>query len=80
LFKHVTVRLIEHFGKQKNHLRLNLIDETGSTASAIGFFLNKENFPVLVEQDLPVVDLYATLELSRYGWKEELRLRIIDIK
>jgi len=79
LFPRVTVRLAEHFGKTKNHLRLDLIDEKGDTASAIGFFLQKDSFPASDLSSGSVIDLLATLELSRFRGREELRLRIVDI-
>jgi single-stranded-DNA-specific exonuclease len=76
LFSGVTVRLVEKFGKTKNHLRLHLIDDKGDTASAIGFFMTPELVGVA---NGDTIDLLATFEESRFRGKVELRLRIVSV-
>jgi single-stranded-DNA-specific exonuclease len=79
-FPRVTVRLAEQFGKTKNHLRFDLVDDRGDTASAIGFFMDPSTYPNVDLSSGSKVDLYATMELSRFRGKEELRLRVVDVK
>lgn len=76
----VQIRLAEQFGKSKDHLRLHLVNERGDTRSAIGFFMTREQFPDVSFESGATIDLFGTLELSRFRGKEELRMRILDIR
>ena len=70
---------ISLFGKKKEHLKINFKNKKGQIISAIGFFIKLEDFPVKIEKG-EKIDLLANLEKSFFGGKEELRLRIVDIK
>jgi len=79
LFRGVTLVKVEAFGKEKNHLKITIADETGREAQAIGFFMNPKSFP---ELDLSVgktIDLTATIEKSFFRGRPELRLRIVNM-
>lgn len=78
LFEHVEIKGIKTFGKEKNHLELQLQDEGGRTISAIGFFLSPENFKISINEGT-AINLVATLEKSVFRGRPELRLRIVDI-
>ncbi len=78
-FKGVTARLVESFGKTKNHLRLHLADIMGDTAQAIGFFMSPAQFGDGL-QNGDMIDLVASFEESHFRGKTELRLRIVDAK
>ncbi|MBP6855270.1 MAG: single-stranded-DNA-specific exonuclease RecJ [Candidatus Pacebacteria bacterium] len=77
LFKSVKIESMKQFGKEKNHLEM-IFSGGGKKVKAISFFDSPDEYGVLGEG--LNVDLYATFELSRFAGKEELRLRIVDIK
>lgn len=78
-FPKVTVRLIERFGKGKEHTRLHLIDERGDSATAIAFFTTPETYMDGTLAPGVCVHLYAQIETSRFMGRYEIRLRIVDI-
>lgn len=78
LFPSVRVKKSVQFGKQKEHLRVTFHDETHATRDAIAWFSRAEDFriPLVVGA---TVSLVAFIEVSRYGGREEIRLRIKDV-
>lgn len=78
LFEHVKVEAVKLFGKEKNHLELTLSDDK-KNIKAISFFDSPSEYGDILSEG-KYVDLYATFELSRFAGREELRLRIVDIK
>lgn len=70
----------DQFGKEKNHLKLTLGDDTGMRVPALGFFMSPEDFPNVSLAVGTEIDVVATLEKSYFRGRPELRLRIIDIK
>ena len=80
LFKSVKIEKIKKFGKNGSgeHLEIIFSDLNNIKVKAISFFSNLESFQVKLEENLKV-NLLATFEFSRFGGKEELRLRVIDI-
>ena len=73
LFEKVRVADVRTFGKEHAHLELNF---EGSRVKAIAFFA-EEKYRALVSGDC--IDLIATMELSTFRGKRELRLRIVDV-
>ncbi|PIR45130.1 MAG: single-stranded-DNA-specific exonuclease RecJ [Candidatus Vogelbacteria bacterium CG10_big_fil_rev_8_21_14_0_10_51_16] len=74
LFEKITVASSKLFGKEKNHLQLGFKRNDGTPISAIKFFCT---------QEIPLgqkVNLLAHLEKSVFGWKPELRLRIVEVR
>ncbi len=76
-FPNTLIKDVKLFGKEKNHLELTLGNEE-KPIKAIKFFSRPEHFnpaPKVGERR----DIIATLEKSVFGYRPELRLRIIDI-
>jgi len=80
LFKNIKIEKIKKFGKNGSgeHLEIIFSDLNNIKVKAISFFSNLESFQVKIEENLKV-SLLATFDFSRFGGKEELRLRIIEI-
>lgn len=78
LFEQITIEGVKAFGKQSNHLELELRNSHGQKIPAIGFFMTREQFPRLLARG-EKVDLIATMEKSVFRNYPELRLRIMDI-
>ena len=81
LFKNVKIEKIKKFGKNGSgeHLEIIFSDANNKKVKAISFFSNHNSFKIpLMEKK--IVNLLATFDLSRFQGKEELRLRIVDIK
>ena len=80
MFKNVKIEKIKKFGKNGSgeHLEIIFSDVNKGKAKAISFFSNQDSFETKIDENLKV-NLLATIELSRFGGKEELRLRIVRI-
>lgn len=80
LFENVKIEKIKKFGKNGSgeHLEIIFKDDRGHQVKAISFFSGLDSFKVPIDAG-NTVNLLATLELSRFGGKVELRLRIVDI-
>ncbi len=80
LFENVTIEKIRKFGKNNSqeHLEIIFCDLNNIKIKAISFFANVDSFETKIKEGLKV-NLLATMELSRFGGKQELRLRIVDI-
>lgn len=80
MFPGVLIEKIKKFGKNGSgeHLEIVVGDGSGKSVKAVSFFSGVDSFsrPIV---DGERVDLLATFDLSRFGGKTELRLRIIDI-
>lgn len=77
-FRGVEIFRVKKFGNGGAHLQVDFKKGDGIVISAIGFFMVKEKDFVLKAGNK--IDLAASLEKNCYKGKEELRLRIIDIK
>lgn len=78
IFKDVNIGAIKIFGKTKEHLELTLEDDEGKS-KAISFFKKPEDFLDGLFEGMKI-NLIATIEKSVFGYKKEIRLRIVDIK
>jgi len=80
LFENIKIEKIKKFGKNGSgeHLEIIFSDGHQNKVKAISFFSGLESFEVSIDEGNNV-NLLATLELSRFGGKVELRLRIVDI-
>lgn len=80
MFPGVLIEKIKKFGKNGSgeHLEIVFGDNSGKSVKAISFFSGVDSFsrPIV---DGERVDLLATFDLSRFGGKVELRLRVVDI-
>lgn len=76
-FSDVVVDSVRMFGKTKNHFEI-VLTQNGANAKAIGFFMTEDSFkkkPVVGEK----VNVIGHIEKSYFGWKPEVRLRLVDI-
>ena len=78
LFNSVVIDGVNHFGKEKNHLKLEFKKSDGKTVSAIAFFKTNESFEKSLEKG-EKINLVATMEKSMFRNFPELRLRIVDV-
>ncbi|MCX6751150.1 MAG: single-stranded-DNA-specific exonuclease RecJ [Candidatus Nomurabacteria bacterium] len=80
LFEGVKIESIKKFGKNgsREHLEITFSDGSKNKVKAISFFSNNESFKIPLAVDKKV-NLLATLDLSRFRGREELRLRVTDI-
>jgi len=79
LFEGVKIEKIKKFGKNGSGEHLEIIfSGNNSKAKAISFFSGVDSFGKKLEEGL-AVNLLATFDLSRFGGRVELRLRIEDI-
>lgn len=77
LFQNISVADARTFGKAKDHLELRFVDSRGRSVKAIQFFKTPDDYAILAEQK--PINLYAFIEKSVFGRREEIRLRIVDI-
>ena len=80
LFEGVKIDKIKKFGKNGSveHLEILFLDSSKNKVKAISFFSNLQSFKIPISENIKV-NLLATFDLSRFGGKIELRLRIVDI-
>jgi len=78
LFEGITIVDVKNFGKDSNHLQIDLEKEFGGKVSAIGFFKTTNDFNGKLEKG-NTINLVATIEKSTFGRSTELRLRIVEI-
>ncbi len=77
LFENVLVKEVKLFGKEKNHLELTLAKD-GAEKKAIAFFSAPDTFSREVASGA-TANILASFDLSYFGGRKTLRLRIIDI-
>lgn len=75
-FKEVTPLSTRRFGKKNEHLEIIYPTSKGGKVKAIQFFVKSET----EEKSSKPHTLLAHLEKSYFGFKPELRLRIVDIR
>ncbi len=80
LFEGVKIEKIKKFGKNGSgeHLEITFSDASKKLVKAVSFFSNNESFQAPLSEGVKV-NLLATFDLSRFGGKVELRLRVDDI-
>jgi single-stranded-DNA-specific exonuclease len=78
LFKNLEIFDVKIFGKKSEHLKIDFVNKKGKRISAIVFFKKPEDFSIKIEKG-EKINLFANIEKSYFGGKEELRLRIVDI-
>ncbi|MFA6415901.1 MAG: single-stranded-DNA-specific exonuclease RecJ [Candidatus Paceibacterota bacterium] len=93
LLRDLSLTEVKSFGNGGLHLELKFTKNDGSLVTAIGFFMCKPTFFAekfdsknghkFSEVDLAVgrrVDLLASIEKSYFRGREEIRLRIVDVR
>ena len=66
---------VREFGKQGGHYEVLYVKSNGESVKTIHFFGEAEKLALLKEKHV----LIAQLEESHFGWKPELRLRVVDV-
>lgn len=79
LFQQSTIKEVRQFGKGSEHLEVMLHREKGTPLKAIGFFTTVQQFSKRPEKNT-LANIYATLEISRFMGKKELRLRLVAVE
>lgn len=79
MFDDIEIAEVKIFGKAKDHLELSFKDSRGRIVKAISFFKKPEDFGDRVKVG-GKINLFATIEKSMFGYKKEIRLRILEIK
>ncbi len=78
-FEEIEIAEVKIFGKAKEHLEISFKGSRGQTVKAIQFFKTPDDFGGCVEVGKKI-NLLAHMERNTFGYKREIRLRIIDIK
>ncbi len=76
LFESVEMAGVSRFGKEEKHLKLSFKNKNGRAIDAIGFFWQEDGAPLAPGKKISFV---ASLELSHFRGRPELRLRLADI-
>jgi single-stranded-DNA-specific exonuclease len=83
LFENVEIFDVKVFGKQDNHLSLSFQNSLGYKIPVIAFFADKHIKDGEIKNPQLVVgnkiSFLANMENSTFGWKNELRLRIVEV-
>lgn len=77
-FDSILISEIRKFGKNNEHIELVFKNSKGYSVKAIQFFRSFETLPENVREGKKV-NLKAHIENSTFGWKEEVRLRIVEV-
>ncbi len=78
-FDGILISGIRKFGKNNEHIEITFKSEKGKEVKAIKFFTSFDSLPENVREGNKA-NLVAFMEKSTFGWKEEIRLRIVEIK
>ncbi len=78
LFPSIEVSEVRTFGKNNEHIELSFKNSKGKIVKAIQFFKSFHSLPSHVRAGNNI-NLKAHIEKSTFGWKEEIRLRIVEI-
>lgn len=77
-FNQIKVNEVRKFGKNNEHIEISFKNSKGYLVKAIQFFKSFESLPENVREGR-AVNLRAFIEKNTFGWKEEIRLRIVEI-
>ena len=77
-FQDILVSEIRTFGKNNEHIELSFENSKGKNVKAIQFFKSFDSLPSHARGGNKI-QLKAHIEKSTFGWKEEIRLRIVEV-
>ena len=77
-FDNVQISGIKKFGKNNEHIEISFKNSRGRDVKAIQFFKSFDSLPEHAREGKNI-NLVANIEKSTFGWKEEIRLRIVEI-
>lgn len=78
LFEHLSLISAKHFGKEKNHLECQFL-QNGKTVKAIGFFMGTHSFKGVILEEGSSIDLVGHIEENKFSRDGGVRLRIVTI-
>jgi len=80
LFSNVEIRSLRHFGKENNHLEIE-VSAQGTPIKVYGYFMGAHSFEkkVGVLEVGKIISIVGNLERELYGSRRSVRVRIIDI-
>lgn len=78
LFRDIVISEARTFGKNNEHIELLFKNSRGRSVKAIQFFKSFNDLPTHVKMGNKI-NLKAHIEKSTFGWKEEIRLRMVEI-
>jgi len=78
-FDNILISKIKKFGKNNEHIELVFKDSKSREVKAIQFFKSFDSLPANAREGMKI-NLFAHIEKSTFGWKEEIRLRIVEIR
>lgn len=79
VFDHVLVSSVRAFGKYNDHIEILCKNSRGRDVKAIQFFSSFHDLPENVREGKHIT-ITGNIEYSSFGWKEEIRIRIIDVR
>lgn len=78
-FDDIKISEVRLFGKNNEHIELSFKKPNGQSVKAIKFFTSLSSFKTEIKEGAKI-NLLAHIEKSVFGWKKEIRLRIVEIK
>ena len=80
LISNLEIFRVSYFGADKQHLKLEFENSSGDVISAITFYYREKDFGKMKLEAGQKIDIIFTIENSTFGWKNELRMRIVGIR
>jgi single-stranded-DNA-specific exonuclease len=80
MLENIEIFEVKEFGKEKNHLELSFKNSNGKTIKAIAFFKTRNDYGGVELVAGNKICLVANLEKNNFAGREELRMRIVEIK
>lgn len=80
MLENIEIFEVKEFGKEKNHLELSFKNSKGKTIKAISFFKTRNDYEGIELASGNKICLIANFEKNNFAGREELRMRIVDIK
>ena len=80
VLENLEISEVKEFGKEKNHLELFFKNSKRKTIKAIAFFKTRNDFNDMELAPGNKINLIANLEKNNFAGREELRMRIVEIR
>lgn len=80
VLENLEISEVKEFGKEKNHLELSFKNSKRKTIKAIAFFKTRNDFNDIELAPGNKINLIANLEKNNFAGREELRMRIVEIR
>lgn len=80
VLENLEISEVKEFGKEKNHLELSFKNSKRKIIKAIAFFKTRNDFNSIDLTPGNKINLIANLEKNNFAGREELRMRIVEIR